>query len=35
MRPVTGVRIKEVASGEWAVGGQGLTTADVKALQGR
>lgn len=34
MRGVTWVRIKEVASGEWAIGGQPLTTADVKALQG-
>ena len=33
MRGVTWVRIQELASGEWAVGGKGLTTADVKALQ--
>jgi len=33
MRGVTWVRIHEVASGEWGIGGKGLTTADVKALQ--
>ena len=33
MRPVTWVRIHEVASGEWGVGGRGLTAADVKAMQ--
>ena len=33
MRDVTWVRIHEVASGEWGIGGKGLTTADVKALQ--
>ncbi len=33
MRPVTWVRIHEVASGEWAIGGQPLTTSDVKAMQ--
>jgi 4-oxalocrotonate tautomerase len=32
MRGVTWVRIHEVASGEWAIGGKPLTTADVKAL---
>ena len=33
MRGVTWVRVHEVASGEWAIGGKALTTADVKALQ--
>jgi 4-oxalocrotonate tautomerase len=33
MRGVTWVRIQEFASGEWALGGQSLTTADVKAMQ--
>lgn len=32
MRSVTWVVIEEVASGEWGIGGQALTTADVKAL---
>ena len=31
LRPLTWVRIYEVASGQWGVGGAGLTTADVKA----
>jgi 4-oxalocrotonate tautomerase len=34
MRGVTWVRIQEVASGEWAIGGKPLSTTDVKALQG-
>jgi len=33
MRGVTWVRVHEVASGEWGIGGKGLTVADVKALQ--
>ena len=33
MRGVTWVRVHEVASGEWAIGGKALTAADVKALQ--
>jgi 4-oxalocrotonate tautomerase len=33
MRGVTWVRVYEVASGEWAIGGRVLTAADVKALQ--
>jgi 4-oxalocrotonate tautomerase len=33
MRPVTWVRIYEVAGGEWAIGGKSLTAADVKAMQ--
>ena len=34
MRAVTWVRIYEVASGEWGIGGRALTAADVKAMQG-
>jgi len=33
MRGVTWVRVNEFASGEWAIGGNPLTTADVKAVQ--
>jgi len=33
MRGVTWVRIHEVASGEWGIGGKGITAADVKAMQ--
>ena len=33
MRGVTWVRIQEVASGEWGIGGKALTAADMKALQ--
>jgi len=32
MRPVTWVVIQEVKSGEWGVGGNMLTTADVHAM---
>lgn len=32
MRGVTWVRIAEFESGDWAVGGRRLTTADVQAL---
>jgi 4-oxalocrotonate tautomerase len=35
MRGVTWVRVHEVESGQWGIGGKGLTTADVKALQGK
>ena len=35
MRPVTWVRVYEVASGEWAIGGKALTAADVRAMQGK
>lgn len=35
MRGITWVRVHEVESGQWGVGGKGLTTADVKALQGK
>ena len=31
MRPVTWVVIEEVRSGEWGIGGQGMTTNDVRA----
>ncbi|QFT91386.1 4-oxalocrotonate tautomerase [Roseovarius sp. THAF9] len=33
MRGVTWVRIKEVAGGEWAIGGKPLSAPDVKAMQ--
>lgn len=33
MRGVTWVRIQEVASGEWAIGGQPLTTDAVKGMR--
>ena len=33
MRPVTWVLVEEVNSGEWGIGGKGLTTQDVKDLQ--
>jgi 4-oxalocrotonate tautomerase len=32
MRTVTWVIVEEVSSGDWAIGGTPLTTADVKAL---
>jgi 4-oxalocrotonate tautomerase len=32
MRQVTWVLVEEVKSGHWAIGGQPLATADVKAL---
>ena len=32
MRPVTWVRLQEIESGEWAIGDNPLTAADVKAL---
>lgn len=32
MRPVTWVVVEEVKSGDWGIGGQPLTTADVQAL---
>jgi 4-oxalocrotonate tautomerase len=32
MRGVTWVRIKEVKSGDWAIGGQPLSTAAVRAM---
>jgi len=33
MRSVTWVTIDEVASGDWGIAGNALTTEDVKALQ--
>jgi 4-oxalocrotonate tautomerase len=33
LRPVTWVVVEEVRSGDWGIGGDGLTTEDVKALQ--
>lgn len=33
MRGVTWVTIHEVESGDWGIGGQPLTTSDVKAMQ--
>jgi 4-oxalocrotonate tautomerase len=33
MRGVTWVRVYEVASGEWGIGGKGVTAADIKALR--
>jgi len=35
MRAVTWVVVEEVKSGDWAVGGKSLTTADVHAIAGR
>jgi 4-oxalocrotonate tautomerase len=35
LRPVTWVIVEEVKSGDWGVGGNGLTAADVHALQGQ
>ncbi len=32
MRPVTWVVVEEVRSGDWGIGGNPLTTADVRAL---
>jgi 4-oxalocrotonate tautomerase len=33
LRSVTWVTVEEVASGDWGIGGNALTTEDVKALQ--
>lgn len=33
LRSVTWVRIHDVPSGQWGIGGKALTTDDVKALQ--
>ena len=35
MRSVTWCVVEEMKSGDWAIGGQPLTTADVKAIAGR
>lgn len=32
LRPVTWVVVEEVKSGDWGIGGNGLTTSDVRAL---
>jgi 4-oxalocrotonate tautomerase len=32
MRPVTWVRVQEIESGEWAIGGNPLTAAAVKSM---
>jgi 4-oxalocrotonate tautomerase len=34
MRPVTWVRVQEIESGEWAIGGKALSAGDVKAMAG-
>jgi 4-oxalocrotonate tautomerase len=33
MRGVTWVRVQEVGSGEWGIGGKALSAGDVKALR--
>jgi 4-oxalocrotonate tautomerase len=33
MRGVTWVRVQDVPSGQWGIGGKALTAGDVKALQ--
>ena len=35
MRPNTWVVIEEIKSGDWGIAGNGVTTADVHAIQGR
>ena len=35
LRPVTWVLVEEGHSGDWGIAGNGLTTADVHALQGQ
>lgn len=32
LRGVTWVRVQEIASGEWAIGGNPVSAADIKAL---
>jgi 4-oxalocrotonate tautomerase len=34
MRGVTWVRVQEVKSGQWAIGGQAITTEAVKGMRG-
>ena len=34
LRGVTWVRVQETMSGDWGIGGKGLTSADVHALAG-
>ena len=33
MRAVTWVRVKEIPSGQWGIGGKGVTARDVQAMQ--
>jgi 4-oxalocrotonate tautomerase len=33
MRGVTWVRVHEIPSGSWGIGGKALTTQDIKAIQ--
>jgi 4-oxalocrotonate tautomerase len=33
MRGVTWVRVQEIASGEWAIGGKALSSGDIKAMR--
>lgn len=33
MRGVTWVRVLEVESGQWGIGGKGITASDIKAIQ--
>ncbi len=33
LRGVTWVRVQEIASGEWGIGGKPMTAADVKTVQ--
>ena len=33
MRPVTWVVVEEIASGDWGMGGNPVTSADVKAIR--
>ncbi len=35
LRELTWVVVEEVRSGDWGIGGKGLRTADVRAVQGR
>ena len=35
LRSVTWVIVEEVKSGDWGIGGNGLTTSDVQALRGQ
>ena len=35
LRGVTWVRVQEVASGSWGIGGQALSASDVLTMQGR
>ena len=34
LRPNTWVVVEEVRSGDWGIGGKGVTTADVRAVRG-